>query len=195
MANVSLLVPAGVTTVHGQAASYTPDASGLISVSETSGDIVPLLQAGCMFHSFLHINTTSTGTSTGTSEQDLMTYAMPAHTLNQNAKGLRIRAYGVTGATANNKTMKLYFGSVSIATPAAATNAKGWALEMEVYRTGVSAQVVVATGIVDVTPVTPSVTTATATETSAITIKVTGTDGTSAANDIVAKALIVEMMY
>jgi hypothetical protein len=90
--------------------------------------------------------------------------------------------------------MKLYFGSEVITTPTAATNGKNWELELEVYRSGTSTQVVFGNGVVDVTPVTPLVTTGAEAETAAITIKITGTDGTSSANDIVAKGLIVEML-
>lgn len=142
----------------------------------------------------LSVNTTSTGTGTGTTEQTLLSYTLPAKTLSATGKGLKIRAWGTTGANANNKTMKLYFGSEVITTPTAATNAKGWELELEVYRNGASTQVVFGQGVVDVTSVTPLITTGAETDTATITIKVTGTDGTSSANDIVAKGLIIEML-
>jgi hypothetical protein len=141
----------------------------------------------------LSVNTTSTGNGADTTEDTLLTYTLPAKTL-IGTKGLKIRAWGNTAANADNKTVKLYFGTNVITTPTAATSGKGWELELEVFRTGTSTQVVFGSGVVDVTPVTPLVTTGAQTDTGAIVIKVTGTAGTANANDIVAKGLIVEML-
>lgn len=142
----------------------------------------------------LSVNTTSTGNGADTSEDTLLSYSLPAKTLSAAPKGLKIRAWGNTAANADNKTMKLYFGSEVIATATAATNAKGWYLELEVYKTAANAQVVFGKGQVDTTNVTPLITTGAETDTAAITIKVTGQAGTGNANDIVAKGLIVEML-
>ena len=142
----------------------------------------------------LSVNLTSTGNTADTTEDTLMTYSLPAKTLSATNKGLKIRAWGNTAANADNKTIKLYFGSEVITTPTAATNNKGWELELEVYKNGASTQVVFGKGIVDTTSVTPLITTGAETDTSAIVIKVTGTAGTGNANDIVAKGLIVEML-
>lgn len=142
----------------------------------------------------LSVNLTSTGNGADTTEDTLLSFTLPAKTLSATGKGLKIRAWGNTAANADNKTVKLYFGSEVITTPTAATNAKGWELELEVYKNGSSTQVVYGKGQVDVTPVTPLVTTGAETDTATITIKVTGTAGTANANDIVAKGLIVEML-
>jgi hypothetical protein len=142
----------------------------------------------------LSANLTSTGTAAGTAEQTLLTFSLPAKTLSAAKKGVKIKAWGVTAANANNKTMKLYFGAAVITTLTAATNNKGWELELEVYKTGSSTQVVFGKGQVDTTNVTALVTTGTETDTAAIVIKVTGTDGTDSAGDIVAKGLTVEMV-
>ena len=142
----------------------------------------------------LSVNTTSNGNTAVTSEEILMSYSLPAKTLSATGKGIKIRAWGTTAANADNKTIKLYFGSAVITTPTAATNNKGWEVELEVFRTGSGTQVVFGKGQVDTTNVTPLVTTGTETDTGAITIKVTGTAGTANANDIVAKGLIIEML-
>lgn len=142
----------------------------------------------------LSVNTTSTGNGADTTEDTLLTFSLPASTLSAVKKGLKIRAWGNTGANADNKTMRLYFGSEVIASPTAATNAKGWELELEVYKTGSSTQAVFGWGQVDTTAITPLITTGAETDTAAITIKVTGQAGTGNANDIVAKGLIVEML-
>ena len=143
----------------------------------------------------LSVNTTSTGNGADTTEDTLMSFSLPAKTLTAtDGKGIKIRAWGTTAANSDNKTMRLYFGSEVVATPTAATNNKNWELELEVYRTGSSTQVVVGKGQVDTTVVTPYFATGAETDTSAITIKVTGQAGTGNANDIVAKCLIVEVL-
>lgn len=142
----------------------------------------------------LSANLTSTGNGANTTEDTLLTFTLPAKTLSTAGKGLKIRAWGNTAANADNKTIKLYFGSEVIVTPTAATSGKGWELELEVYKTGANTQVVFGSGQVDVTPVTTLVTTGAEADTATITIKVTGQAGTANANDIVAKGLIVEML-
>lgn len=161
--------------------------------------IAPANQAGLSTSAFnpegvLSVNTTSTGNGADTTEDTLLTFSLPAKALSANKKGIKVRAWGTTASNADNKTIKLYFGSEVITTPTAATSGKGWELELEVYRTGSSTQVVFGNGQVDVTPVTPLITTGAETDTATITIKVTGQAGTGNANDIVAKGLIVEML-
>ena len=142
----------------------------------------------------LSVNITSNGNGADTTEDILMSYSLPAKTLSATKKGLKIRVWGTTAANTDNKTIKLYFGSAVFTTPTAATNNKNWELDLEVYKSGTNTQVVFGKGIVDLTSVTPLVTTGTETDTAAIMIKVTGTAGTANANDIVAKGLIVEML-
>lgn len=138
---------------------------------------------------------TSASTTAVTTEEILHTYSLPANTIGTNGQGLRIRCWGSTGANANNKTMKLYFGATSVATPTAATNAKGWELQMDVWRTAAATQQTLGTGIVDTTAVTPAVSAAgTDSFASAVTIKCTGTNGTASAADITANGMTVEQL-
>lgn len=166
------------------------DGSG-IYVTPTGGNQDTLKN---LMANFQTLNLTSTGNGADTTEDTLATYSLPANTLGTTMRGLKIRAWGTCAANADNKTMKLYFGSEVIATPTAATNAKNWWLEMEVYHSGANAQVVVGRGIVDTTSVTPLVTTGTESESAAIVIKVTGQAGTGNANDIVIKAFVIERL-
>lgn len=138
--------------------------------------------------------TASVATGVGTSEQTLQQYTLPGNALAVAGQSVRVTCWGTTGATANNKTMKLYFGATSVTTPTAATNAKGWKLEMIVMRRTATTQGVNAGGIVDVTPVSPANTDAAETLTAGVLIKCTGTDGTSAAADITANGMIVELI-
>lgn len=136
----------------------------------------------------------STGTAANTTETTLASYTLPANALNANGKGVRIKAWGTCGATANNKTMKLYFGAAVITTPVAATNAKNWFLDMLVIKNGDDTQSIIGQGVVDVTPVTPYFNAGAIDDGAGILIKMTGTNGTAAANDIVCKGMIVEFL-
>lgn len=138
------------------------------------------------------VSAAGAGNTADTNEDVLFTYSLPANTLVNTGKGLRITAWGKTAANADNKTMKLYFGSEVITTPTAATNNKGWWLELDVFRTGASTQQVFGLGQVDTTAVTVYSAAGAETETAAITIKVTGTAGTANANDILCFGMVVE---
>lgn len=89
----------------------------------------------------LTASATSVG-NVGAGEDDLITYTLPANTLQTNGKCLRITAWGMTAANANNKQVKLYFGSQSVCTLAtsANANANAWVIVATVIRTGAATQ-------------------------------------------------------
>jgi hypothetical protein len=155
------------------------------------------LPSGATASGVLHVSTAQSQTGADTNETDLWSYSLPAGTLNANGKVLRITVMGITGATANNKTVKLYFGSSSLTFfgPTAFNNIP-WICQMTVVRTGASAQIAyrmfsaqAATYGSVGTAITPAENTA-----NAITIKCTGTNGTAAAGDVVFKTAIVELL-
>lgn len=140
-------------------------------------------------------STTSAATGANTDETDLWSDTIPANTLATNGQAIRVRAWVNTAANANLKTVKLYFGGVVVAgNVARATNNGTYYVEMLVLRTGASAQVGMgfwsdATACVANAPASlASDTTAT------ITVKVTGTNGSANANDIVFKGAMVELL-
>lgn len=144
----------------------------------------------------LHVSTTQAGTIADTNETDLWSYALPANTLSADGKALRIRAWGTTGATANTKTLRLYVGATALFTlgPSGYNNL-GWHIDAIVVRTGASAQLAqtfAAIGVI--TGAVNQGTTPAADTTAAITLKVTGQNGTAAANDVVLKGAIVEAL-
>lgn len=146
--------------------------------------------------SVLHVNTTQVGTIADTNETDLWSYALPANTLSADGKGVRIRAWGTTGATANTKTLRLYVGATALFTlgPSAYNNL-GWHIDAIVVRTGAATQLAETWAVIGV--VTGAVNqgaTPAADTTAAITLKVTGQNGTAAANDVVLKGAIVEAL-
>lgn len=141
----------------------------------------------------LKVDLTSTGNGADQTEDTLISYSIPAATMGANGvQGFEIEAWGTTAANGDNKQIKLYFGAAVIATGVVTINAKNWFLKLKVFRSGTNTQVVFGEGQSDTTNITPTVTTATETETAAIVAKVTGQETTaSTASSIVAKGLIV----
>lgn len=145
----------------------------------------------------LNAQTAAVATGAGTTEQTLQTYTMPGGTLSAAGQSVRIKCWGATGATANNKTRKLYFGASVITTATEAANAQTWSLELFAMRTGAATQAVVGTGVagtgsITVLPVYANA--GTDDLTAGVVIKCTGTDGTSAAADITANGMTVELV-
>jgi hypothetical protein len=148
----------------------------------------------------LTVNTTQTATAANTTETDLWTYSLPANALSADGKGVRITVFGTTAATANTKNIRLYFGSTVLESGGAlALNGNAWRVVAEVYRTGASAQLASALATVSINDGSTGtartrLTTPAETLSGAITIKVTGQNGTAAANDIVFRGAIVEAL-
>jgi hypothetical protein len=137
---------------------------------------------------------TAAGTAADTAELALWTYSLPANALLENGRGVKIRACVNLAATATTKTTKLYFGSTVIATRAAADNDSDLWIEATVLRTGGATQVASSLVVNRNTAATLVLVTApTETLTSAVTIKITGQNGTGNLNDIVFKHVSVEL--
>lgn len=80
--------------------------------------------------------------SSAGAETTLLTTNIDVGTLSKQGSSLLIFAAGTTGANANNKTIKLYFGSTVIFDSGAfAGNAVSWTLQAEVVRNGATAQI------------------------------------------------------
>lgn len=80
--------------------------------------------------------------STGATESELLTTNIDVGTLSKQGSSLLIFACGKTASNANNKTIKLYFGSTVIFDSGAfAGNDVSWTLQAEIVRSGASAQI------------------------------------------------------
>lgn len=80
--------------------------------------------------------------SSGAAETDLMTANIDTGTLSKVGSSILGFVCGTTGANANNKTIKLYFGSTVIFDSGAfAGNDIDWTLQFEIVRNGASAQI------------------------------------------------------
>lgn len=145
--------------------------------------------------SLLYTTIATAATLAGTAEQVLATYSLPANTLTATDRKIRVRASFSAAGNTHNKTFKLYFGASVITSGVLTTNAKNGNAELIITRTGANTQIVTGTMSIDTTPITPYVNAASAeTDTSAIVIKFSGTDGTDAAGDIVLNDFFVELL-
>jgi hypothetical protein len=137
---------------------------------------------------------TSVNTGANTDETDGGTKSVAANSLSANGKALRYRVWGTTGATGNNKTIKLYFGGTEMySTGAVAANAKPWFLEMTIIRTGAGTQTVLINGSFNDATV-AKVATATKDETTALIVKNTMTNGTAADSDCTTAGAMLEVL-
>lgn len=142
----------------------------------------------------LTTSTTSACTAANTTETALWTYSLPANSLNADGRGVRVTVAGVLGANANTKTVRAYFGGTVIASQSSSSSGSGWQLTYVVLRTGSATQIGAGAGFVGSAQVANAPSTPSADTTSAITIKVTGQNGTANANDICFKGAIVESL-
>jgi hypothetical protein len=102
----------------------------------------------------LYVNGTSTANA-GTIEATIYSYTLPAGYLAANGQSIRARCYVATAATADDKTVLLYFGSQSVTTGLAANNAGGGFIDMVVTRTGAATQTIEGYGQFGAAGVTP----------------------------------------
>lgn len=139
------------------------------------------------------VQTTAGSTTAVTSEENLITYTLPANALDATGRGLRIKAAGSTAANTNVKTIRLYFGSTVVMSNNVTTtpNAAGWEFECEIFRTSATTEKAIARGTVGSAQQTTTYTGVGETLTGALTIKVTGQNGTASAADITAQLLTV----
>ncbi len=144
----------------------------------------------------LNAQSTSVSHTAATAEETFHSFTLPANFLAGigTNSGLRITAFGLMGASADDKTIKLYFGTAVVSTGAVAGNAVNWWLELIVLRSGVSTQMVLGKAQYSTTMITPYFVAATEDETAAITIKSTGTQEVATLGDSIAKGFLVEVI-
>lgn len=88
----------------------------------------------------LYVSSTTVGNTAATTEDDLMTYTLPAGTLSANGMVVRVTAWGqLTTGTADSQLVKGYFGGVQVvgrSTASATVTNAAWRAEFEIIRTG-----------------------------------------------------------
>lgn len=84
--------------------------------------------------------TNASGTVQNT-EYTLNSITIPAGAFNANGRSLQVIAWGTLAANANNKNLKIYFGSTAVASVInSAANGKDFYVELVIVRTGSSTQ-------------------------------------------------------
>lgn len=138
--------------------------------------------------------TTQVGTDANTNEKDLATYSLPAGSLATDGQAVKITAFGTVAANGNTKTIRIYFGSTVIRARVTTANGVAWYFEGTVVRTSATAQKATADITISGPGPAPEYTTPAETLANAVTIKVTGQNGTGQANEIVLQGLMVEVL-
>jgi len=141
----------------------------------------------------LFTTTATASTATGTGAQILATYSLPANSLDVAGRRLRITAEFSTAANGNTKTCALAFGGASIS-QAVSTTGQNIIIYLDVVKSGASTQIIWGGGQFGITNIAAVSTAGTETDTAAIVIKSTCTDGTSSAGDATLQDMFVEYM-
>lgn len=119
-------------------------------------------------------------TTTGTTIQTLGTGTLPAALLKRNGQGVRITCFG-SGTSTGTNTLTVQVGTATAyAVAGAATTAGVFQATVTVSKTGASTQQILSGGSFNVTPVTPTIISATQTDTAPINVTCSGTSTTSA---------------
>ena len=134
------------------------------------------------------------GTPASTVETTLFTTTLAASQLAADGESVRMVAYGTTAANTNNKTIKVYLGASGIAQNSTTTapNGKNFKIVADVTRSGGTSSVEHVSIEFDGVAAEIDLSKAGTTWSNTNALAITGTNGTSSANDIIIKQVIVE---
>lgn len=186
----TLPLPAGCTT--GSMATFLGSLTcvpGLTFTSNTLTIPVGTGAATAKVGGTLFVTTTP-ATTTGTTEQTLATYPMPANTMATNGRGVRITASFTHAANTNGTIAYVKFGGQQVAIRANSTSGATTRITAEVIRTGAATQwsAALAAGATTVQALSGALT---VDLTAAVAITATATTGT-AAGDLTLDLFMVE---
>jgi hypothetical protein len=140
----------------------------------------------------IDLNTTTAQTAANTAETDLYNFVLPANSLAPGINGIRISYAGSTAATATTKTIRAYLGGSQATIASGTINNQNWWGSVTFYRTGVSTQLRIPRNFLGASALTPAFLATTENETAALTIRVTGQNGTANNGEIVKRLAKVE---
>jgi hypothetical protein len=141
-----------------------------------------------------NVSAAGVGNGADTTEDTLFTFTLPANALLQIGSNLSITAFGTFASNTHSKTAKLYFGSELVSSGANTTGGSviPWWLQLDVFKTGASTQIILGQLINGATHGGCTFQTGAETDTATITIKCTGQTGTSAASDVLCYVMQVQ---
>ena len=148
--------------------------------------------------STLYCSPTQAGLTASTSEEDLLSYTLPANALQNTGDALRIMWWGTTSADADNKTLKFYWDGATIYdSTALPANASQWLYECIILRTGSATQDIFQKfGYYNGAVIAPNFSSSlTGDLTGAVVVKCTGQNNTTATADgIINHGMLVELI-
>lgn len=185
-------------TIDGETYTYPSNAADTNWAAQQVAAMQALAAAHGSSVRVLATNVTPAGTGADTTEDNLMTYPLPAGTLSANGQCIRVTAMGIGVSTADATTLRCYFGSTAIVTKVLeASQINSWRAVFEVTRTGAATQV--AGGTIEngatICSIANRITAVSETLSGAVTIKLTGQRAsTSVANSIIQYLMTVEFL-
>lgn len=187
----SLILPGGANI-------QTSPGDTLIGRHEGSGNWRVMSLQRSSPQGILSVNFTSVGT-VDTSEDTLMSFAVPANTLGANGNAVRVSAWGTASTDANTKRMRLYFGNTVVADTgslALATTAPSpWKFDSMVVRASSAAESAITTISGSSLILAQSVSASPAEATTiTITIKVTGLSSVGGSGAITQNGMVIELL-
>lgn len=131
-------------------------------------------------------------TGANTTETDLAAFTLAPNYLGI-GEGFRLTLWAQTAANANNKRLRVYLGTTTLFdTTALAANNEAWAFDLMLLRTGAAAQSWRSYGFRGATVVAAGTNVGTENMDLARQVRVTGQNGTAAANDLVLRGAVLE---
>lgn len=135
---------------------------------------------------------TTIGSSATNTTQTLLSYTLPANTLNANGASILVTAWGRKGANAAPVTLALNIGGASINTGAGTQNGVSWMLTGQAFRAAANSQQEVYTAQVGAVLTAVKSTSDTSVDTGTIAISVTALDASAAQSNVLLDGLVVE---
>jgi hypothetical protein len=142
----------------------------------------------------IEANVTQAPSAATNTTQTLMTYSLPANTLDANGRGVRVHAWGAFAANAAPKTLQLNVGGASRNTGAVTQSGSSWVIEAVVFRSAANNQKMIFKQNVGGVVLAPKSTSDTSVDTGAIVISLAGLDASAATGNILVDGLVVEYL-
>jgi hypothetical protein len=141
----------------------------------------------------LYTTTGTTGGAATTAEQTLATYSLPANSLDQAGRRLRIRAMFQKASNTDTITGRLYWAGTAFSSGTVTNSGNNIEMQLEVVQTGTTnEQIAWARGSFGTTVINPLLADVYGTQSSAQTIQATCQQGSSTANDCILQDFYVE---
>jgi hypothetical protein len=132
------------------------------------------------------------GSSATNTTQTLLSYVLPAKTLNAVGNGIMVTAFGQKAANAAGCTLALTVGGMTVNTGNVTSSGSSWMMEAMFFKSASNAQVGNLNALTGLTPVKTVSGTDTSVDTGTINIAVTMLDASAGQSNILLDGLIVE---